>query len=79
LEHTEVPQIGYNADMKLPETVLCERCGAEANVPRQSIDENAMAGQLRGFDQKWQEGFWFTIECPNCGRVEQQMAPPGGP
>ena len=65
--------------MELPETVICSRCGAIAKVPRQSIDEDASAGQLRGFDQGWQQGFSFTIECPNCGRVEQQFEPPNRP
>jgi hypothetical protein len=65
--------------MDLPTVILCERCGAEAKVPRQSIDEDAASGQLRGFDQRWHDGYWFTIECPNCGRVEQQLAPPPGP
>jgi uncharacterized Zn finger protein len=62
--------------MDLPDTVFCERCGAVATVPRQSIDEDAEAGQLRGFDQAWKEGFLLMIECPNCGRVEQRLAEP---
>jgi hypothetical protein len=63
--------------MELPKTIRCERCGAEARVPAQSIDEDAAAGQLPGFDQAWREGYWFTIECPNCGKREQQVVPPG--
>ena len=62
--------------MELPKTVLCEHCGAQAKVPPQSIDENAVAGQLPGFDQAWREGFWYTIDCPNCGRREQRLTPP---
>jgi hypothetical protein len=42
--------------MDLPKTVLCRRCGAEAAVPLQSIDEDAKHRQLRGFDQEWREG-----------------------
>jgi hypothetical protein len=66
---------GLAHGMDLPATVICEQCGAEAGVPVQSIDEDASAGQLRGFDQAWRSGFWFTIECPNCGRREQQLPP----
>jgi ribosomal protein S27E len=62
--------------MELPQTVKCGRCGAVASVPRQSIDEDAGAGQLRGFDQAWKKGYWFTIECPNCGRIDQQFELP---
>lgn len=62
--------------MNLPTTVPCEKCGAEAHVPRQSTDEDAMSGHMPGYDQRWQEGFWVTIHCPNCGTREQQLAPP---
>jgi uncharacterized OB-fold protein len=62
--------------MDLPKTVICEQCGAVATVPRQSIDEDAAVGQLPGFDQAWQEGFFLTIECPNCGRREQRLTQP---
>jgi hypothetical protein len=65
--------------MELPTTVLCEKCGAEAHVPRQSTDEDAMSGHMPGFDQRWQAGFWFTIICPNCGRRDQQLAAPPEP
>jgi hypothetical protein len=60
--------------MELPATVMCDLCGGEARVPAQSIDEDAAAGQLRGFDQGWCAGYWFTVECPNCGRREQQLS-----
>lgn len=60
-------------NLELPQTAKCVRCGAAAHVPRQSIDEDAACGQLPGFDQKWEFGFWFTVECPNCGRVDQQL------
>ena len=63
-------------NVNLPHWVVCNRCGAEAIVPRQSIDENASAGQLPGFDQAWREGFWYTIDCPVCGRREQRLTPP---
>jgi hypothetical protein len=63
--------------MELPKTVVCQRCGAQAKVPRQSIDEDAAQGQLRGFDQAWQQGFLLMIVCPNCGRVEQRLAEKG--
>jgi uncharacterized OB-fold protein len=59
--------------MDLPKTVICQRCGAEAEVPPQSIDENAKQGQLRGFDQTWELGYLLMIVCPNCGRVEQRL------
>lgn len=59
--------------LELPQTATCVRCGTDANVPRQSIDENATIGQLAGFDQNWEAGFWYTLECPNCGRIDQQL------
>ena len=62
--------------MDLPKTVICEQCSAVATVPRQCIDEDAAEGQLPGFDQTWQEGFFLTIECPNCGRREQRLTQP---
>jgi hypothetical protein len=62
--------------MDLPKTVICQRCGAVAEVPRQSIDEDAMKGQLRGFDQTWEQGYLLMIVCPNCGRIEQRLASP---
>jgi hypothetical protein len=62
-----------NQPMDLPATVVCEGCGDLARVPRQSIEEDARAGQLRGFDQAWHAGFEFTVECPNCGRQKQRL------
>jgi hypothetical protein len=62
--------------MELPATVVCELCGAEAHVPSQSIDEDAAANQLRGFDQVWEVGYWLMIICPNCGRRKQRLTLP---
>jgi hypothetical protein len=58
---------------ELPHTATCPRCGAAATIPRQSIDEDAAIGQLPGFDQAWEAGFWYTLESPNCGRLCQQL------
>jgi len=58
---------------ELPQTATCLRCGADAKIPRQSIDEDASIGQLPGFDQNWEAGFWYTLDCPNCGRLCQQL------
>ena len=59
--------------LELPDTATCSRCGSAAHVPRQSVDENAATGRLSGFDQSWEAGYWYTIICPNCGRVELQL------
>jgi hypothetical protein len=59
--------------MELPTTVSCDICDAESHVPHQSIDEDATAGQIPGFDQRWGAGFWYTLLCPSCGRRKQQL------
>jgi hypothetical protein len=57
----------------LPVVVTCDVCDALAHVPPQSIDEDAYPGQLRGFDQMWTPGFWYTLICPTCGRRKQRV------
>jgi Zn finger protein HypA/HybF involved in hydrogenase expression len=60
--------------MELPSTILCHHCGAEANVPPQSIGENVLVAPLEGYDQEsTREGYLVVLECPHCGRVRQRL------
>lgn len=62
--------------MEMPDKVLCEKCGAAATVITQDVDQAALAGDMPAADRRWQDGFFFTIECPNCGTRMQSLAPP---
>ena len=62
--------------MEMPATVLCEKCGARSDVVAANIDQPAMAGKMAAGDKRWDEGFFFTIDCPNCGARMQCLAPP---
>lgn len=58
----------------LPTVIACEGCGELAYVPRQSIQEDARPGQLRGFDQTWSAECLFTLICLTCGRRKKRVA-----
>jgi predicted nucleic-acid-binding Zn-ribbon protein len=62
--------------MDMPTQVLCEKCGARANVINEPPDQIALAGKMPANDIRWQEGFFFSINCPNCGTRMQCLAPP---
>ncbi|HEX6961476.1 MAG TPA: hypothetical protein VF175_06385 [Lacipirellula sp.] len=62
--------------MKLPETVLCEKCGADARVITREVDDKAIHGELPVDDRRRSEGFTFRIDCPRCGERTQYLAPP---
>ena len=62
--------------MELPEEVMCEKCGNIARVVTRQVDEQALAGHLGPEDQRRQEGFFFNIDCPQCGVRSQSLAPP---
>jgi hypothetical protein len=68
-----IHQVSSNGLAELPLVIVCEGCGHLAHVPPQSIDEDARPGQLRGFDQTWRAGLWFTLICPTCGRRKQRV------
>ena len=65
-----------NPAMQLPTEVLCERCGEPARVITEKIDELALAGKMSPRDCRRDDGFVFTIDCPNCGVRVQSLAPP---
>jgi len=62
--------------MDLPKQVLCEKCGHAAQVVTQEVDHQALAGRLPPGDRRWQDGFYFDIDCPQCGIRSQSLAPP---
>jgi hypothetical protein len=62
-------------DMELPETILCELCGAAARVLANSISDEALAGKMSADDPRCEEGVWVTIDCPNCGWQRQSIFP----
>jgi hypothetical protein len=62
--------------MELPREILCEKCGASARVVTEQVDDAALAGQLPARDSRLREGFYFTIDCPQCGIRSQSLAPP---
>lgn len=64
----------HNLFRALPTSATCDQCGRVAQVPPQSIAENAQRGQLRGFDQSWRAGYWFTFVCSTCGRRKQRVS-----
>jgi hypothetical protein len=58
----------------LPTSASCDQCGSVTQVPPQSIPEDSQRGQLRGFDQSWRAGYWFTFLCATCGRRKQRVS-----
>jgi hypothetical protein len=62
--------------MEMPDAVLCEKCGASAEVVTNGVDERALAGEMPPEDRRWDEGFFYAIDCPNCGVRMQGLAPP---
>jgi hypothetical protein len=62
--------------MDMPAQVLCEKCGAAAEVINEELDRRALAGDMPASDSRWQQGFFFSINCPNCGTRMQCLAPP---
>ena len=62
--------------MELPQQVLCERCGANSGVITTGVDEKELAGAMTADDRRWDEGFFYAIECPNCGTRMQCLSPP---
>jgi hypothetical protein len=62
--------------MEMPKEVLCEKCGASAQVVSAKVDEAAMAGHMTAQDRRWDEGFFYSIACPTCGTRMQCLAPP---
>jgi hypothetical protein len=73
---TTTPRIVDCRSMELPEKVMCEKCGNVAQVLTRQADERALAGHLPPGDHRWQDGFFFNIDCPNCGVRSQSLAPP---
>jgi hypothetical protein len=59
----------------MPETVLCEKCGGSAGVVTDEVDKEAMGGEMAASDRRWEDGFFYTIDCPNCGTRMQCLAP----
>jgi hypothetical protein len=74
--HTSGLFISSDLSMDLPAEVLCEKCGEPARVVTQKIDEGALAGKLSVRDTRRTDGFYFTIQCPQCGLRVQSLAPP---
>jgi hypothetical protein len=64
------------AAMELPEDVLCEKCGMSAKVVGTEANKAEVAGEMTEDDVRWRDGFFFTIECPQCGTRMQCLAPP---
>jgi hypothetical protein len=62
--------------MVLPKEILCEKCGENSRVVTRNVDDQALAGRLSRRDSRRQDGFYFTIDCPQCGLRLQSLAPP---
>ena len=62
--------------MDLPDEVLCEKCGTAAKVVGTDADKASVAGQMTEDDSRWRNGFFFMIDCPQCGTRMQCLAPP---
>jgi|RhiMethySRZTD1v2_1073278.scaffolds.fasta_scaffold2863139_1 hypothetical protein len=62
--------------MQMPSEILCERCGQQARVLTQFIDNNELAGMIPEDDARRTNGFAVRIDCPQCGERDQAIAPP---
>jgi hypothetical protein len=52
----------------VPQTLICEKCGATADVVRLESrhGEQLVIAKTKG-------KFYIQIDCPNCGRVQQEV------
>ena len=59
--------------MDLPNTVLCERCGATARVLRKILMRSDKRVSDAGEIIEKEEGTYYIIDCPMCGQHEQAI------
>jgi ssDNA-binding Zn-finger/Zn-ribbon topoisomerase 1 len=57
----------------IPHSVACEKCGEMATVVRSRSrqGEQLVIARIEG-------KFYITIDCPNCGKVQQEIETPPG-